>query len=97
MGDAWNTAGLYASWLSLWLYTMFFTTAVAKVIPVIDAQSFDLVFTVYKVLMRLLAILLSYGYYESAELAVVSYSVVGAIINIQFLVQVLLKIKKYER
>ncbi len=95
-GEAWAVAGEYASWLSIWLYTMFFTTPMAKITPVINLQRLDLVFTIYKVIVRIFALYIAYILYDDSVVSVMAFSIVSAVVNVQFMVVILWRIRKYD-
>ncbi|WML85850.1 lipopolysaccharide biosynthesis protein [Thiothrix subterranea] len=93
----WVEAGEYASWLALWLYTMFLTNACATAVIVIEQQKFDLIFAIYKVIARSVSLLIGFLYFGDDYISIVIFSIVSAIINIKFLFIVIYKVKKYEK
>jgi O-antigen/teichoic acid export membrane protein len=96
-GDDWFEAGLYAAWLSIWIYTMFITSVCSNTLAVINGQKFNLIFTVIKVFFRILSI---YGclYFEYGAVKTVAlFSVISAVINIVFMIFVFQLVREYDR
>ena len=95
-GFEWVAAGEYARWLSLWLYTMLVTSALANTLPVIGAQEFDLAFTIYKVALRLLVLAAFSWWFANDVVVIASFSVVSAILNLQFMLLAFRRIKHHD-
>ena len=96
-GSEWVMAGEYARWLAFWFYTMFFTTAIAQTIPVIRQQKLDLIFTVYKVSVRLLSLTAAFIFLKEDYLVVAVFSIVSALVNLQFMFLIFSKIREYDK
>lgn len=96
-GSEWFEAGEFARWLSIWLFTMFITMPLARTLTVIKAQKFHLFFTVYRVSLSMAAIVVAYFIFDSAIAAVISLSIFGALLNIQFSMHAMHLIKQYDR
>lgn len=96
-GSEWLQAGEFSRWLAVWLYSMFITTAISKALPIIKAQRFHLIFTIYKVVVRMLAIIGGYVLFDSALATVISLSVFGTLVNIHFLLHVIYLISRFEK
>lgn len=96
-GAEWVVAGEYARWLSLWLYTTFFTTTAASLLPVIGGQRFNLMFTVVKIASRVTGLLLGVFWFQDDTVAIMLYSIFGALLNIYFLLAVLRMVIEYSR
>lgn len=88
-GEEWIVAGNYARWIALWLYFMFINTPSVKVLPVLSAQGFHLLFTLFTIIIRLSVILFSYYFFNSDIIAISLFGISGAILNI-FLVMIII-------
>lgn len=80
-GEQWIEAGRYAQWIVVWVFFALINRPSVAMIYVLGLQAFSLKLNVIFMIIRLLAILLG-GYFGSALLAVILYSVSGAIFNI---------------
>lgn len=96
-GAEWTMAGEYARWLAPWMLFLFINNPSVKVIPVVDAQAFQLLFTIAAIVMRLGALAAAYYVYRSDVVAVIAFSLVGAFLNIVLIIIVLNKCKEFDR
>ena len=55
-GSQWMQAGQLAEWLSLWFFSMYLTSSVNRLSPMIKAYTTDLIFAVLKLVIRIAAI-----------------------------------------
>lgn len=95
-GADWETAGEYASWLAVWMFFMFTNNPSVKVIPIVRAQAFQLLYTVSAIMVRLGALALSYYAFGSDTSAVMAFSIVSALVNIILIVVVFQKCKNFD-
>lgn len=95
-GTEWTMAGEYARWLALWMFFMFANNPSVKAIPVVNAQAFQLIFTISTITLRLGALGAAYYIYQSDLAAVVAFSVLGALLNIVLIGIIFHKCKKFD-
>lgn len=88
-GNEWLIAGEYARWLSVWMFFMFINAPAVKATPVIGAQKIHLLFTIFGISLRLLALFIGYYFFSSDIVAVASFSVVSCILNLILILGVL--------
>ena len=84
-GKEWTEAGVYASYLSLWLFFNFISSPLSTVPLVKGQQRKAFYFTVYEVVFRLLAVWLG-GYFQNPQISILSYSLVGSAISLVYLI-----------
>lgn len=85
-GSDWRTAGIYARWVGVWLFTSFFNHPAVKTLPVIGAQRFHLVHTVVTIGCKVAALAIGAIFLESDVIAIALYGIVGAIFNILLII-----------
>jgi O-antigen/teichoic acid export membrane protein len=81
-GVAWNMAGEYARWLSLWIYFSFINVPSVQAIPLLDLQGRLLAYEVIVVFLRTGSLLLGVMAFKSELTAIALLSVTGALGNI---------------
>lgn len=84
-GKEWAEAGVYASYLSLWLFFNFISSPLSTIPLVKGQQRRAFYFTVYEVVFRLAAVW-SGGFLQDPRVSVLSYSLVGSAISLAYLV-----------
>ncbi|VVO03334.1 hypothetical protein PS710_02845 [Pseudomonas fluorescens] len=85
-GAEWNIAGEYARWLAIWCFFGFINTPSVKALPVLNAQSLHLFSSILMLVARALALAAGYYFFKSDLLAVIFFSVSGAILNLLLVV-----------
>lgn len=80
-GDEWHTAGVYASYLSLWTYTSFCNTPATSVMPVLRKQKRYLIFNVANLFVRV-AVLAFAALTGGPMQAIIYLSAAGMLYNI---------------
>tara|TARA_R110001583_G_scaffold195448_1_gene373750 strand:- start:11871 stop:13142 length:1272 start_codon:yes stop_codon:yes gene_type:complete len=95
-GAKWSAAGVYAGWLSIWIYTIFLSPLCTNILAVINRQGFNLLNTIIKVAVRTLILIGCIYYKISAIESVILFSVASATINIIFILVVLYMVKKHD-
>lgn len=81
-GQEWVVAGEYARWISLWLLFMFANQPAVKTLPVLRAQGFHLIFTVFTIGFRAVALFAGYKVFDSDLISVVLFCVTSMILNV---------------
>lgn len=95
-GSNWQMAGEFARWLALWSYLMLITRPTIKILPVLNAQRFHLVYTVILIMGRLIALLVGAKIYEDALIAIILYSIVGAVLYLILAITTITKTKSFQ-
>lgn len=81
-GAEWVTAGEYARWLALWMFFMFLNNPSVNALPILSAQGFHLIFTIFTIATRVIMLAAGYYVFDSDLVAVALFGASGAIINI---------------
>ena len=92
-GEQWVEAGRYSQWLVVWLFFAFINRPSVAMLYVLGLQAFSLKLNVIFTVIRLIAILIG-GYLSSPILAVMLYSISGAIFNIILISYIFCYLKK---
>lgn len=81
-GTEWLRAGEYGRWMAIWLYAMFINQPSVKALPVLSAQILHLKYTLFMLLIRAIALVIGYFIFASDLIAIILFSIVGAILNL---------------
>nr|WP_298415947.1 oligosaccharide flippase family protein [uncultured Halomonas sp.] len=95
-GDEWELAGVYAQWLALWSYFGFMNRPSVGAIPVLSLQRFFLIYEVASVALRALSLFLGFFIFESALMAIATFSIVSSGLNALLIVSTLMAAKKHD-
>ena len=90
LGEEWGTSGIYASWLSIWLYTFFITRPVISAIRILNLHNFHLKFEIISLTIKTLSLCMG-GLFLSDIYTVAIYSLVSGLLYISLLFYVLNK------
>lgn len=96
-GDQWQTAGVYARWLSLWIFCGFLNTPSIKAVPVISAQKFLLAYSLPTLISRASSLAIGYHVFQSDVVTVALYSITGALTNLLLIMIVVHKSRMYDK
>lgn len=96
-GSEWVTAGVYARWLSIWLYFMFINKPSVMALPILKAQGIHLVFSIITILIRIGSLYIGYTLFNDDVIAIFVFSLSGAIINIVLITSVLFISMRYDK
>jgi O-antigen/teichoic acid export membrane protein len=96
-GKEWIVAGEYARWMALWLFFAFLNTPSIKALPILSAQKFYLVFTLFSTSIRLTVLAIGYYVFNSDLAAVSLFGIAGAFINIILIFIVFYKSRKFDQ
>jgi len=80
-GSEWIIAGEYARWIALWSFFAFMNRPSVRSLPVLSAQRFHLIYTVFMLVTRLGVLALGYYIFASDIIAVALFGITGAILN----------------
>lgn len=95
-GIEWVTAGEYARWLALSTFFMFLNNPSIRALPVLSAQGFHLMFTIFSVLIRVIVLATGYYVFNSDLIAVALTGASGALMNICLIVIVHLRSQTFD-
>lgn len=96
-GEEWVTAGEYARWIALWSFFGFMNQPSVKALPVLSAQSFQLKYTIFMLITRVLVLALGFYVFSSDVIAVALFGVSGAILNLGLILITINLSKKYNK
>lgn len=95
-GTEWSTAGEYARWMALWSFFAFINIPSIKTLPVLSAQRFLLSFSLTAIIVRLVALIIGSYLFNSDVIAIMLFSVSGAILNIILILGTIAKSKLFD-
>jgi O-antigen/teichoic acid export membrane protein len=96
-GSEWNSAGVYASYLSIWLYFALVNLPCVSIIPVIKAQQWYLKYELLSLVLRAFAMLVTINYVKEPLVSVLVFSVVGVAVNCYLIFKVHNKAKTFDK
>src|SRR5699024_1240372 len=92
-GSEWTTAGEYARWIALFSFSTFINKPAVKSMPVLNAQRFHLLFTIFRATTRALALVVGFLVFDSDIVGVALFGIVSFITNIM-LISITLRLSK---
>ena len=96
-GKDWVVAGEYARWVALWVYFLFINQPSVRALPVLNAQSFHLMFTIITLITRVAALFVGYYVFESDYIAIALFGITGAVLNLALILITLSFSKKFDK
>ena len=81
-GAEWVQTGVYAQWITFWLFAGFINVPSNKALPILSLLPFFLVYEVSSIILRLAVLAVGFYVFASDTVAIALFSVVGAILNI---------------
>ncbi|WP_270180287.1 lipopolysaccharide biosynthesis protein [Alkalihalobacillus sp. CinArs1] len=96
-GSDWLSAGEYARYISLWSFFALLNLPSVKSLPVLSAQSFQLKYTIFMLVMRISMLSLGYYVFASDIIAIALFGISGALLNIGLIIITLRISKKYDQ
>ncbi len=91
-GNEWKEAGMYARWLLPWMFFAFINPPAVTLVNILNLQSFNLIYDVILVIVRLSAIYIG-GTFFSAIDTIKIFSSVGILFNIFFISYIYIHVK----
>lgn len=76
-GSEWRIAGIYAQWLSLWLFFQYINKPAVSAIPALEIQRGLLIYELFSTGTKVLALYLGYTLFESDVAVVALFSLFG--------------------
>jgi O-antigen/teichoic acid export membrane protein len=95
-GSAWRLAGVYAQWMSIWLFFATTSGAIIKTLSVIGLQRHFLVYRILAVGVSVLSIKVGLIYWDSGVAAVAAYSLAGSVLCMGLIAFVLAKTMNHD-
>lgn len=80
-GAEWHMAGVYAQWLSIWLFVGFMNRPSVSAIPALRLQGVLLAHEIVSVILRVAALYIGFSVMDDAVSAVAMFSFVGMLLN----------------
>src|SRR5699024_4892740 len=92
-GDDWIRAGEYARWIALFSFSTYLNQPAVKSLPVLSAQRFHLLFTIFRATARTIALVIGFLVFNNDIVAVALFGIVSFITNLM-LVTITLRMSK---
>lgn len=96
-GLEWVRAGEYGRWLALWMFFVFLNNPSVRTLPVLSAQFFFLIYTVFNLVIRTGVLLVGFYVYKSDLVALALFGISGAILNIALILIIIYKSYRYDQ
>jgi O-antigen/teichoic acid export membrane protein len=77
-GEAWRSAGVYAQWLSIWIFLQFINSPAVAAIPALGMHGGLLVYEVFSTGTKILALWLGFAVFGDPVIAVALFSLCGS-------------------
>lgn len=90
-GEEWFEAGVYAQWISIFVFFNFINTPTVSSISVLGLQRWFLFYGVFSALMRVIGLYIGYFYYKDPVMAVAGFSIFGSLAYIYMIISVFIK------
>jgi len=81
-GSEWLVAGEYARWIALWSYSAFLNRPSVRSLPVLNAQRFHLIYTIFWTIIKLILLTIGYLVFNSDIIAIALFCLSGVVSNI---------------
>ncbi|EEG77496.1 lipopolysaccharide biosynthesis protein [Dethiobacter alkaliphilus] len=96
-GADWIVAGEYARWMALWSFFAFVNKPSVKTLPVLSEQKFHLNISVISIVARSVGLLVGAYLLQNDLVAVILYSLAGAVVNIILIAVTIHKSRHFDR
>lgn len=96
-GNEWAIAGEYARWMALWSMFGFMNRPSVSMIPLLGIQGQFLIFEIFSLLTRTIALFVGFYTFNSDTLSVMLYSITSAALNLILITHTISYTKKYTR
>jgi O-antigen/teichoic acid export membrane protein len=96
-GEEWLRAGEYAQWIALMSLAMFISRPAVQTLPVINAQRFQLMFTIVMTIARVGTLYYGLIVLNNDLMAVALFSVISSLLYILMIILTIIKINKFMR
>jgi O-antigen/teichoic acid export membrane protein len=92
-GEKWHTAGVYAQWLSLWLFLQYINKPAVSAIPALQLQGGLLIYEIFSTGTKLLALWLGFTVFKSDVAAIALFSAFGVVAYVWLILWVIYRSK----
>lgn len=96
-GKEWQAAGVYAQWLSLWLFFQYINKPAVSAIPALRLQGGLLIYELFSTGTKILALWLGFSFYKNALMSIALFSIFGVVAYIWLIIWVVLRSDKLEQ
>ncbi|WP_313427584.1 lipopolysaccharide biosynthesis protein [Siminovitchia terrae] len=96
-GSDWLNAGVYARWVALWTFFAFINQPSVRSLPVLSAQAFQLKYTIFMLITRVIMLGAGYFVFSSDKIAIALFGISGAILNLNLILITLKISKKFDK
>ncbi|MCE7792392.1 oligosaccharide flippase family protein [Salipaludibacillus sp. CUR1] len=96
-GEEWLIAGEYARWIALWSYFSFMNRPSVRALPVLSAQAFHLIYTIFMLITRVIVIAIGFFVFSSDIVAVTLFGTASAFLNIGLILMTLYISVRFDR
>ncbi|WP_071460918.1 lipopolysaccharide biosynthesis protein [Bacillus massilinigeriensis] len=96
-GVDWIDAGEYARWISLWSFFALINIPSVKSLPVLSAQAFQLKYTVFMLVTRLVLLGIGYYFFNNDKIAIALFGISGALLNLGLILITFKISKKFDK
>ena len=76
-GGKWHTAGVYAQWLSLWIFLQYVNKPAVSAIPALRLQGGLLVYELFSTGSKILALWIGFAIFDNDVMAIAMFSIFG--------------------
>jgi len=95
-GAGWETAGEYARWISLLSFSTFINKPSVRSMPVLNAQRFHLIFTIFRFTVRIISLIIGFTVFKSDIVAVALFGITSFLTNL-LLISITLRLSKTKK
>jgi O-antigen/teichoic acid export membrane protein len=88
-GENWHSAGIYAQWLSIWIFFQYINRPAVSAIPALDLQGGLLIYEIFSSGAKILALWMGFVLYKDAIIAIALFSLSGTAAYIWLILWVL--------
>lgn len=78
-GQEWQTAGVYAQWLSVWLFLQYVNKPAVSAVPALQLQGGLLIYEFFSTGSKVFALWLGFAVYEDAVVSIALFSLFGIV------------------
>ena len=78
-GESWQSAGIYAQWLSIWIFFQYVNKPAVSAIPALGLQGGLLIYEIFSTGAKILALWIGFTLYKDAVIAVALFSLFGTV------------------
>ena len=77
-GEPWRPAGVYAQWLSIWIFLQYINRPAVAAIPALGLQGGLLIYELVSTGTKVLTLWVGFAVYEDPVIAIASFSLAGS-------------------